>query len=62
MTIWLGGCSIAGAVTVITAASRAGIVHPGAANEGRGGVAEMAIQGCCKVAVILTGRGRPVTG
>jgi len=44
MTIWLGGGSIAGTVTIIALTGSAGIVEPRAADEGCGGVAEMAIQ------------------
>jgi len=62
MTIWLGGRAIAGTVAGIASAGTAGIMHPGAADEGRGGMTEMAIQSGRNVAGMLSGCRYPMAG
>jgi len=62
MTIWLGGCAATTGVTLITSAGRAGIVEPRAADEGCGGMTQMAIQRGLNVVVTLTSRRNPVAG
>ena len=54
---WLGGRTTGRTVTVIASACRTGIVHPATTDEGCGGVAEMAIQRCRQVGVVLALRG-----
>jgi hypothetical protein len=62
MTIWREGCTAAGTMTVSAIAGRAGIVEPGAADEGCGGMTEMAIQRGRNVFVMLTRCGYTVAG
>jgi len=62
MTVWFGGGSIAGTVAVIALTGSTGIMEPGAADEGCGGMTEMAIQRCRNVAITHTGRRHTMTG
>ena len=62
MTIWLEGRTTALGVTLIAVSSTTGIVRPGAAYKGCGGMTEMAIQSGRHVVVILTGRSNPMAG
>ena len=52
----------AAVVTGIALTRRAGVMEPGAADERRGGVAEMAVQRGCNMGIMLAGRGHPVAG
>ena len=49
MTIWLGACTTARAVTLIAVTGRIVIMNPGTAYEGCGSMTGTAIQGSCKV-------------
>lgn len=62
MTIWLGCRTIAWTVTTIAIICSAGIMEPGATDEGRGGMAEVAIQPGRYVIITHTGRRNPVAG
>lgn len=62
MTIWLGGCAAATTVASIALTGSAGIMEPGATDEGCGGMTEMAIRRGRNMVVMLAGRGDPVTG
>jgi len=62
MTIRLECRTTALGMTLIAVSSTIGIVGPGAAYEGCGGMTEMAIQSGRNVVVILTGRSNPMAG
>ena len=62
MTIWLGCRTIAWTVTAIAIICSAGIMEPGATDEGRGGMTEMAIQRSRYVIITHTGRRNSVAG
>ena len=62
MTVWHEGCAAIRAVTVSTSAGSAGIVEPRAADEGCGGMTEMAIQRGRNVVITHTGCRNTVAG
>ncbi len=63
VTRWLGPRTASRIiVTVIASARTAGIVRPGASDEGRRGVTEMTIQRGRDMGAVFAGRSHPVTG
>lgn len=58
-----GGCAATRiVVTLIAAAGAAGIVSPGAADEGGGGMAKVTVHSCGDVGVMLANGGHAVAG
>ena len=62
MTTWLEGCAAARTVTAIALTRSAGIVEPGATDEGCSGMTEMAIQRGRYMRAVFTGRRHAVAG